>query len=88
MAFPKNSSLSANPSHYPNSEKSLKFLKEIVIPYVDNKRCQLKLPKEQKALMMMDVFTGQMTEDVVKQYQDNNILIVNIPRNMTNTTSH
>ena len=32
---------------------------------------------------MMDVFTGQMTEDVVKQYQDNNILIVNIPRNMT-----
>ena len=32
---------------------------------------------------MKDVFTGQMTEDVVKQYQDNNILIVNIPRNMT-----
>ena len=31
----------------------------------------------------MDVFTGQMTEDVVKQYQDNNILIVNVPRNMT-----
>ena len=33
--------------------------------------------------MEMDVFTGQMTEDVVKQYQDNNILIVNVPRNMT-----
>ena len=31
----------------------------------------------------MDVFTGQMTEDVVKQYQDNNILIVNAPRNLT-----
>ena len=30
----------------------------------------------------MDVFTGQMTEDVVKRYQDNNILIVNVPRNM------
>ena len=50
---------------------------------MDNERCQLKLPKEQKALMVMDVFTGQMTEDVVKQYQDNNILIVNVPRNMT-----
>ena len=31
----------------------------------------------------MDAFTGQMTEDVVKQYQDNNILIANLPRNMT-----
>ena len=50
---------------------------------MDNERCQLKLPKEQKALMVMDVFTGQMTEDVVKHYQDNNILIVNVPRNMT-----
>ena len=83
VAFPKNFSLSANPSHYSNSEESFKFLKEIVIPYVDNERCQLKLPKEQKAMMMMDAFTGQMTEDVVKQYQDNNILIANLPRNMT-----
>lgn len=31
----------------------------------------------------MDVFTGQMTEDVVKKYQDNNIFIVNVPKNMT-----
>ena len=50
---------------------------------MDNGRYQLKLPKEQKALMVMDVFTGQMTEDVVKKYQDNSILIVNVPRNMT-----
>ena len=49
---------------------------------MDNERCQLKLPKERKASMVMYVFTGQMT-DVVKQYQDNNILIVNVPRNMT-----
>ena len=83
VAFPKNLSLIANPSHYSNSKELLKSLKKIVAPYVDNERCQLKLPKEQKALMVMDLFTGQMTEDVVKQYQDNNILIVNVPRNMT-----
>ena len=59
----------------------MKFLKEIAI--VDNERCRLKFPKEQKALLVMHVFTGQMTEDVVKQYQDNNILIVNVPSNMT-----
>ena len=43
----------------------------------------IKIAKKQKALIVMDVFTGQMTEDAVKRYQDNNILIVNIPRNMT-----
>ena len=83
FVFPKNFSLNANPSQYSNSEELFKFLMDIVIPYVDNERFQLKLPKEQKAMMMMDLFTGQMTEDVVKQYQDNNILIANVPRNMT-----
>ena len=82
-ASSKNFSLNFNLSHYSNSEESLKFLKEIAILHVDNERCQLKFPKEQKTLMVMDVITGQMTEDVLKQYQDDNILIVNVPRNMT-----
>ena len=84
VAFPKIFSLSANSSHYPNTEESLKFLDEIVIPYVVvRERSKLELLKEHKALMVMDVFTGQMTEDVVKKYQDNNIIIVNVPKNMT-----
>ena len=83
VAFPKEFSLSANPTHFSNTEESLKFLSEIIIPYIDNERSRLELPKEQKALMVMDAFTGQMTEDVVKQYQNNNILIVNVPKNMT-----
>ena len=33
---------------------------------MDNEGSQLKLPKEQKALTMMDVFTGHMTDGVVK----------------------
>ena len=35
---------------------------------MDNERCRLELPKEQKPLIVIDVFTGQMTEDVVNQY--------------------
>ena len=31
----------------------------------------------------MDVFTGQMTNAVLKQSQDNNIFIINVARNMT-----
>ena len=47
---------------------------------MNDERSRLKLPKEQKALMVMDIFTGLMTDAVVKQYQDNNILIVNVTR--------
>lgn len=83
VAFPKEFSLSVNPKHYSNTEESLKFLDEIIVPYVTNERSKLNLPANQKVLMIMDVFTGQMTEDVVTRYQKNNILIVNVPRNMT-----
>ena len=83
IAFPDSFSLSANPTHFSNTEESLKFLDEIIIPYVVRERSKLEVSMEQKALMIMDAFTGQMTEDVVKKYQDNNILIVNVPKNMT-----
>ena len=49
-----------------------------------DKRSKLTLSKEQTALMMMmNVFKNQMTDAVVKQYQDNNILTLNVLRNMS-----
>ena len=35
------------------------------------------------ALVIMDVFTGQMTSEVNKVLQENNILVTNVPANMT-----
>ena len=55
-----------------------------MIPYVKDKRSKLTLSKEQTALvMMMDVFKNQMTDAVVKQYQDDNILTLSVLRNMS-----
>ena len=50
---------------------------------MNGERSNLKLPKEQTVLMVMDVFTGQMTNAVLKQSQDNNIFIINVARDMT-----
>ena len=61
----------------------MKIVNEFIIPDVNGERSNLKLPKEQKVLMVMDVFTGQMTNAVLKQSQDNNIFIINVARNMT-----
>lgn len=81
--FPKDFSLSVNPKHFSNTAESLKFLKEIIIPYAEKTRKSLKCPADQKVLVIMDVFTGQMTTEVINAYDKANILIVNVPANMT-----
>ena len=40
--FPNGFSLSVNEKHFNNTQESIKFLKEIVIPFVDKKRSELK----------------------------------------------
>ena len=59
--FPEGFSLSVNEKHFSNSIESVKLLKEIIIPYVKKERESKGLSENQKALVIMDVFTGQMT---------------------------
>ena len=38
VSFPKEFSLSANPTHFSNAEESIKFLNEVINPYVEKER--------------------------------------------------
>ena len=38
VKFPKGFLLSANPKHYSNEEETLKLLKEVIVPYIQNER--------------------------------------------------
>ena len=58
--FPKEFFLSINP-------------KEVILPYVKDQRSKLGLPENQKALIIMDVFTDQTTADVIDCYKKNNV---------------
>ena len=70
--FPDEFSLSVNEKHFSNTKESIKLLKEIIIPYVEKERIALGLESEQKALVVMNVFTGQMTADIRgKQHSSN-----------------
>ena len=82
-SFPESFSLSVNEKHFSNSKESVKFLNEIIIPYAEKVRKQEGLAPTQKALIIMDVFTGQMTTEVKDLLTANNILIANVPPNMT-----
>ena len=75
--------LSFNPKHFSNTNESIQFLKEIITPYVVKQRQLLKGQVDQKALVIIDVFTGQMTVEVLNTYEEANILIINVPANMT-----
>ena len=81
--FPDGFSLSVKEKHFSNTQESIKFLEEIVIPFVDRKRSELKNPS-QAAWLMWDVFRGQKTTPVLDILKENNIVTEYVPNNMNN----
>ena len=47
--------------------------------YVKKQRQLLKLSTDQKALVIMDVFIGQMTTVVLEAFKEAGICIINVP---------
>ena len=80
--FPESFSLSVNPKHFSKTEESIKIINEIVVPYVKKEREKLG-DKSQPALLILDVFRGQMTSEGTTLLQENNIFFVTVPNNMT-----
>ena len=67
--------MSVNPTHYSNANEACKMIEEIIAPYVKNARKRDKLPVDQKALLIMDVFSGKMTQAVLDTLQKEDILV-------------
>ena len=81
--FPPSFSLSVNPTHYSNEIEACKMIDEIIAPYIKHVRERDDLPKDQKALLTMDVFSGQMTQAVLDTLQKEGILLSRVPAGMT-----
>lgn len=67
--FPEEFSLSVNAKEYTVETESRKFIKEILILYDEGEEKKLNLPK-QKALVVFDVFKGQLTRNIIKLFGD------------------
>ena len=80
--FPDSFSLSSNPKHFSNTQDSIKVVTEIIVPYVENQRKELQ-KRDQAALLILDVFRGQITEDATSLLKKHYILLVLFPNNMT-----
>ena len=76
--------LSANPKHFNNTNESLKLIDEIIVPHIQSERTKLQLQTDHTALLIIYVFSGQMTPVVLQKLRENYIFLVRVPPNMTN----
>ena len=81
--FPSGFLVTQNPNHWSNEAETIKSIEKIINPYVVEKRAKLNLPVEQKALLVRDVFKGQVTTKVMETLESLNIECVHVPANMT-----
>ena len=65
-------SLSVNKTHYSNEKEACKLIEEILLPYIEKVRQEENLPVSQKALVIMDVFSGQISS-LISCFKDNKI---------------
>ena len=82
LKFPKEFSLRVHETHFSYTQESLKISREIVIPYV-NQQLGKKLSLDHPALLILDVFRGQLTNEVVNEMKEHDIVICQVPANMT-----
>ena len=61
-----------------------KLLKEVIGPYIQNERKTLRLDVDYLALLILDVFKGQMAPAALNILKANNIFLTKVPANMTN----
>ena len=66
-----------------HTTESLKLFDKIIISYVKKEWERLKLEPSQPALLILDVFSGQMTTSVTGKLAENHVKCVKVPANMT-----
>ena len=81
--FPKEFHVTQTSNHWADENTSIEMMKKILIPYVKEKRKELKVPNK-PWLLICDVFKGQWTDAVKKVVKASNGKMVAVPNNWTN----
>ena len=61
----------------------MRYITNIILPYVARVKEEKNLPADQPALVIFDVFRGHRVEDVETVLEDNKLLSVLVPSNCT-----
>ena len=81
--FPDSWHVTYTYNHWCNEETVKLYIEKVIVPYIQRKKDELKLPNSQRALCIIDGFRAQCTSDVVKLLDHHGIDIVYVPANCT-----
>ena len=81
--FPSNWDITYTENHWANENTSQQYFVNIILPYLEQKRKDLKLLPDYRALILLDNFKGQCTEKLLRFLDFNNINVIMIPPNCT-----
>ena len=81
--FPAGWHITNSVNHWSNEDTMREYVEMIIIPYVDEKRKDLKLAHDYPALVIFDNFKAQCTYSVLTLLDNHNINVTLIPPNCT-----
>ena len=82
-SFPADWCITHSSNHWSNEETMLKYINDIIVPYVERVRNDLGTDDSQAALGLFDQFKGQLTADVTAALERHNIQSLLIPATCT-----
>ena len=82
-SFPADWCITQSSNHWSNEETMLKYINDIIVPFVERVRDDLGTDDSQAALGLFDHFKGQLTANVTAALERHNIQSVLIPATCT-----
>ena len=70
--FPSDWDPTVTNNHWSNEESILRYIDNIILPYISRRREELQ-PPDQKALVVMDYYAAHRTDSLKQKLIDNNI---------------
>ena len=81
--FPSDWDIWHTENHWSNKSTILRYIENVLKPYLEKKRQELELPDTHKALLIMDVFQAHRCEEVLQKLEECNVAVVFVPANCT-----
>ena len=81
--FPSSWNIAFTENHWCNEQTTYRYIINILLPYLTQKKMELKMVPDQCALLIFDNFKGQYTKALLKLLYENNVSVVLIPPNST-----
>ena len=81
-AFPEDFDIFHTANHWANGETVDRYIKKIIIPYVEETRREMSCP-DQYALVIFDCFRGHLVQEVDELLEEHKLIKVLVPSNCT-----